>query len=303
MIQLEHSQEAAERLQRYVHKTPILASSSLNSLFGKQLTFKAEHLQKTGSFKVRGALNAALQAYDTEGYVTYSTGNHGQAIAYAAKMLGKKAIIVMAIPTAQKVKAIKALGADVYIDSVTATNGEALAVQLAADTGYHLISTFDDERVMAGQGTVALELLEQINQLDAVLMPVGGGSLISGAGMVIKSLRSDILVIGIEPEKANDAQQGYRTGKRVVFSEAPETIADGARTIQVGERAFSYIQHYVDDIIAVPDSLIIEAQTLLMERLKQLVEPTGALGLAAVLAGNPLPPRVGIVLTGGNWLP
>ncbi|HXH26469.1 MAG TPA: threonine/serine dehydratase [Candidatus Acidoferrum sp.] len=304
MITLSDSQDAARRLQGFVHQTPVLTSTTLDSLLGKQLFFKAEHLQKTGSFKIRGALNAALQAGDVPGFIAFSSGNHAQALAYAAKLLGKPAIILMPFDASkQKIKATKAHGADVRTEGVTIENREALVTQLAAETGYRLIPPYNDEQVMAGQGTLALEFLQQTPGLEAILVPIGGGGLISGVATVVKSLLPQVKVIGVEPENANDAQQSLRAGQRIALPTTPKTIADGVRTITLGDQTFPHIQKYVDAIITAPDNLIAQAQMLIMERLKQVVEPTAALSLAPLLADNNLPTRIGIVLTGGNWLP
>ena len=249
MISLYNSQEAAKRIQAFIHKTPVLTSVTLDNLLGKQLFFKAEHLQKTGSFKIRGALNAALQASDASGFIAFSSGNHAQALAYAAKLLGKPAIILMPFDASeQKVKATKALGADVRTNGVTTENREALVAQLAAETGYQFIPPYNDERVMAGQGTVALEFLEQAPDIEAILVPIGGGGLISGIATVVKALRPDIKIIGVEPETANDAQQSLRAGKRVALPATPKTIADGVRTIIVGDQTF-YISNNMSTIL------------------------------------------------------
>lgn len=304
MISLQDSQEALQRIRSYVHCTPILTSSTLNTTVGHEVFFKAEHLQKTGSFKVRGALNATLQAGDVAGFIAFSSGNHAQAIAYAGKKLGKPVIVVMPEDAPrQKMEATRSLGARVVSEGVTIANRETIVAKLTTETGYHFVPPYNDERVMAGQGTLALEFLQQSKQLEAILVPIGGGGLISGVATVVKNISPNIKVIGVEPSSANDAQQSLRQGKRITLAETPKTIADGVRTLVVGDKTFPHIQASVDDIITADDEQIAAAQLLIMQRLKQVVEPTASLALAPLLGKNDLPQRVGVILTGGNWLP
>lgn len=304
MIYLEDVQAAALRIAPYIHRTPVFTSQGLDRLLGRQLFFKAEHLQKTGSFKARGALNAALQMQNPRGIIAVSSGNHAQGAAYAAQVIGVRAMVVMpedASPT--KKAATRAYGAEVYDQGVTVENREEVVRKLAQETGYELIHPFDDFRVMAGQGTQALELLEQVSDLDAVLVAVGGGGLIAGIATVIKSLRPECEVIGVEPETANDAQQSLQAGVRIKLLQAPKTVADGVRTLVVGEKTFPVMQHHVDRIVTVPDEVTLQAQRLMMERLKQVVEPTAGLALAPVLMNYHLPRRLAVIVCGGNWLP
>jgi threonine dehydratase len=304
MIYLEDVQAAAQRIAPYIHRTPVLTSQGLDRLLGRQLFFKAEHLQKTGSFKARGALNAALQMKNPKGIIAVSSGNHAQGAAYAAQVIGVRALVVMpedASPT--KKAATRAYGAEVYDQGVTVENREEVVRKLAQETGYELIHPFDDFRVMAGQGTQALELLEQVPELEAVLVAVGGGGLIAGIATVTKSLRPECEVIGVEPETANDAQQSLQAGVRIKLLQAPRTVADGVRTLVVGEKTFPVMQHHVDRIVTAPDQITLQAQRLMMERLKQVVEPTAGLALAPVLMNYHLPRRLAVIVCGGNWLP
>ncbi|WP_027882979.1 threonine/serine dehydratase [Meiothermus rufus] len=304
MLTLEDIQAAARRIAPYIHRTPVFTSQGLDRLLGHRLFFKAEHLQKTGSFKARGALNAALQLQNPRGLVAVSSGNHAQGVAYAARVLGVPALVVMPEDASPAKKAAtQAYGAEVFDQGVTVENREAVVRQLAQETGYTLIHPFDDLRVMAGQGTQALELLEQVPHLEAVLVSVGGGGLISGIATVIKTLRPECEVIGVEPEGANDAQQSLQAGVRVRLEQAPRTVADGVRTLVVGEQTFPIMQRYVDRIVTVPDEVTLEAQRLMMERLKQVVEPTAGLALGPVLMDYDLPQRLAVIVCGGNWMP
>ncbi|ADD27454.1 threonine/serine dehydratase [Meiothermus ruber] len=304
MLTLQDIQHAAQRIAPYIHHTPVLSSQGLDKLLGRRFFFKAEHLQKTGSFKARGALNAALQLQNPRGLIAVSSGNHAQGVAYAAQVIGAPALVVMpedASPT--KKAATRAYGAEVYDQGVTVENREQVVRALAEETGYALIHPFDDLRVMAGQGTQALELLQQVPDLDAVLVAVGGGGLISGIATVIKSLRPACEVIGVEPETANDAQQSLQMGARVKLVQAPRTVADGVRTLAVGEKTFPVMQRHVDRIVTVPDEVTLEAQRLMMQRLKQVVEPTAGLALGPALMSYDLPERVAVIVCGGNWMP
>lgn len=304
MLTLETVQAAARRIKPYIHRTPVFTSSDLDRQFGRQLFFKAEHLQKTGSFKARGALNAALQLESPRGIIAVSSGNHAQGAAYAAQVIGKPALIVMPEDSSPlKKEATRAYGAEVYDGGVTVENREKIVRELAQERGYALIHPFDDLRVMAGQGTQALELLEQVPDLDAVLVAVGGGGLISGIATVIKTLRPECEVVGVEPETANDAQQSLQVGTRIKLLAAPKTVADGVRTLVVGEHTFPVMQNHVDRIVTVPDSVTLRGQALMMSRLKQVVEPTAGLAFGPLLMDYELPGRVAVIVCGGNWMP
>jgi threonine dehydratase len=304
VLTLEAIQAAAKRIRPYIHQTPVFTSQTLDRQFSKHLFFKAEHLQKTGSFKARGALNAALQLQDPKGLIAVSSGNHAQGVAYAAQVVGKPALIVMPEDSSPlKKAATRAYKAEIYDQGVTVENREQVVRELAQERGYDLIHPFDDLRVMAGQGTQALELLEQVPELEAILVAVGGGGLISGVATVVKTLRPECAVIGVEPETANDAQQSLQVGTRIKLMSAPQTVADGVRTLVVGEHTFPVMQNHVDRIVTVPDAVTLEAQRLMMSRLKQVVEPTAGLALGPLLMDYGLPERVAVIVCGGNWLP
>ncbi len=304
MVTLQDIKFAQKRISPYVHKTPIITSRSIDRYLDKAVYFKSEHLQKTGSFKARGALNAALQAGDVKGFIAVSSGNHAQAVAYAAQIIKTKALVIMPQDSSSlKINAAKSYGAEVFTNGVTVENRERVLEDMIEKTGYHLIHPFNDERVIAGQGTQALELLEQVKNFDAVLAAVGGGGLLSGIATAIKNIKPNIEVIGVEPELANDAQQSLEAGKIITLKEAPNTVADAVRAMKVGNKTFSHIQKYADRILTVPDETIIEAHKLLMQRTKQVVEPTAALAFAPLLMDYDLPSKVAVILSGGNWLP
>jgi len=304
VLTLEDIQCAARRIAPYIHQTPVFSSRGLSALLGKTLFFKAEHLQKTGSFKARGALNAALQLKNPRGLIAVSSGNHAQGVAYAAQVIGVPALVVMPEEASPiKKAATRAYGAKVFDQGVTVENREQVMQRLAEQTGYEVVHPFDDLRVMAGQGTQALELLEQVPELEAVLVAVGGGGLISGIATAVKSLRPECEVIGVEPEGANDAQQSLRVGVRVKLAQAPQTVADGVRTLVVGEKTFPVMQKHVDRILTVPDEVTLQAQHLMMQRLKQVVEPTAGLALGPLLMRYELPERIAVIICGGNWVP
>jgi threonine dehydratase len=304
MLVLSDIYAAQRRIAPYIHQTPVLTSQLLDQKLGRRLFLKAEHLQKTGSFKARGALNAALQLENPTGIIAVSSGNHAQGVAYAAQVLGVPALVVMPAGASNlKKEATRSYGATVYDKGVTFENREEVLAGLVEETGYSLIHPFNDYRVMAGQGTVALELLQQVPQLDAVLVAIGGGGLMAGVATAIKAMTPWIEVIGVEPATANDAQQSLAAGRRIKLPHAPDTVADGVRTLMVGERNFPILQQHVDRVITASEAAILEAQALMMTRTKQLIEPTGALPLAPLLEGAQLPTHLGIVVCGGNWWP
>lgn len=302
MLGLKEIQEAARRIAPHIHHTPLLTSKSLDALLGKALLFKGEHLQKTGSFKARGALSKALTLENPKGLLAVSSGNHAQGVAYAARVLGVPALIVMPEEASPyKKAATRALGAEVVDRGVTPENRERVAQALLEETGYAFIHPFDDPLVMAGQGTVGLELLAQAEGLEAVLAPVGGGGLLAGVATAVKALAPGVLVLGVEPEGADDAKKSLERGEIVRLREAPKTRADGVRTLSLGEKTFPVLRMRVDGILTVSEGAILEAERLLFTRLKQVVEPTGALPLAAVLEhGESLPQRLALLLSGGN---
>ena len=305
VINLADVYAAYRRIRPYLHETPVVRSLSLEADLGKELYFKAEPFQKTGSFKARGALNKALVCPEARGFVAASSGNHALGVAYAARVLGRPAVAV--IPegaSAVKKAAVRALGAEVIDQGVDAENREAIAKEVARQRGFCFIHPFDDWEVMAGQGTVGLELTHQAPFLDAVLVPVGGGGLISGVATAIKALSPKTLVVGVEPALADDARRSFISGRRVFLPGPPATIADGVRTLALGERTFEVIKERVDEILVVSEEAIRRALELFVFRTKVFAEPTGALALAAVLEhGERLPGRLALVVSGGNGEP
>lgn len=305
-MELAEIHAAYRRIRPYIHRTPLLTSRLLDELLGKRLLLKAEHLQKTGSFKARGALSKALTLENPKGLLAVSSGNHAQGVAYAARILGVKALIVMPEEASPyKKEAARAYGAQVVDQGVTVENREEVARALLEETGYAFIHPFDDPLVMAGQGTAGLELMAQAGEMglfpEAVLVPVGGGGLIAGVATAVKAFSPSTLVLGVEPEGADDARRSLEEGEIVRLSQAPKTRADGVRTLALGQRTFPILKRRVDAILTVSEEAILEAEGLLFTRTKQVVEPTGALPLAAVLEhGERLPQVLALLLSGGN---
>ncbi|WOX06150.1 threonine ammonia-lyase [Microbulbifer pacificus] len=297
---------AAERLHGQIHRTPLVTSSSLNQLLGAEIHFKCEHLQKVGAFKARGAANAVLQLPPgTEMVATHSSGNHGAALAWAAAQQGIRCTVVMPenAPAAKKT-AVAAYGAEILYCAPTLAARESTLAELVAKTGAHVVPPFDDARIIAGQGTVAQEIVGQCRELgfspDLVVAPVGGGGLLAGVALAMSALAPDVRVLGAEPAGADDAQRSFRSGTRVT-EQVPETIADGLRTT-LGVRNFAVIRERVSDIVTVSETGILTALELLWRRTKQLVEPSAAVGLAAVMEHSARfrNKRVVVVLSGGN---
>jgi threonine dehydratase len=297
---------AYRRIAPHTHRTPLLTSRLLDELLGKRLLLKAEHLQKTGSFKARGALAKALTLESPKGLLAVSSGNHAQGVAYAARVLGVRALLVIPEEASPlKKAAARAYGAEVVDRGVTAENREEVAKALKEETGYALIHPFDDPWVIAGQGTTGLELMVQAGKRgvfpEAVLVPVGGGGLIAGVATAVKALSPTTLVLGVEPEGADDARRSLLAGRILRLPQAPRTRADGVRTLAVGELPFQVMREKVDGVLTVSEEAILEAERLLFTRTKQVVEPTGALPLAAVLEhGENLPKTLALLLSGGN---
>jgi threonine dehydratase len=305
-IGIEDVRAAAGRLKGRIHRTPVITSRSFDERCGCRVFFKCENLQRAGAFKIRGALNKLLTISDeerTRGVVGFSSGNHAQGVALAARIIGASAILLM--PTdapASKVAATKSYGAEVvYYDRQT-EDREVRAKELVAKTGRILVPPYDDPAIMAGQGTAALELMEEVPDLDALLTPVGGGGLMAGCSTVAKALRPAARIYGVEADTANDTYLSFKRGKRVTIA-PPPTIADGIRNLSPGALTFPINKRNLDDVLLVSDKEIEEAVRFLLLRCKILVEPTGAVAAAAVLAGKlPMPKdsRVGLVLSGGN---
>ena len=297
-------QEARERIAGKVGVTPVLTSGTLDTQAGAQLHFKCENFQKCGAFKARGATNAVFALSQEEarlGVATHSSGNHAAALARAARLRGIPAYIVMPDNSPQaKRAAVERYGGQISYCAASLAARESAAHELVAATGATLIHPYDDLAVMAGQATAAVELLNQVPDLDAILCPVGGGGLLSGTAVAAKSLKSVVRVFGVEPAGADDAARSLRAG-RILPSINPNTIADGLRA-SLGERPFAEIRRLVDDITLVSDELIVRAMRRLWEVMKIVVEPSGAVPYAALLTERPelRGRRIGVILSGGN---
>jgi threo-3-hydroxy-L-aspartate ammonia-lyase len=301
---LAEVERAAQRIAGRVHRTPVIGSRLLDRELGCRALLKAEHLQRVGAFKARGAFNALLAldpATRAAGVVAVSSGNHAQAVALAAAETGSRAVVVMpADANPGKVAATRAYGAEVVTEGVTAETREAVVRALAAERGLHLVHPFDDPDVMAGQGTAALELLQDAPDLDLVLVAVGGGGLLAGTAAAVKGRSPATRVVGVEPATAADARASLAAGRRVRLPAVPVTVADAVRSQVVGERPFEVMRRLVDEIVTVTDAELLEALALCWSRTKQLVEPTAALPLAALRTGAAKGGRVGVILSGGN---
>lgn len=298
-------QAAATRLQGQAHRTPVLRSRSADDLLGAQVFFKCENLQRAGAFKFRGAFNALARlegAQRKAGVVAFSSGNHAQAVALSAQILGMPATIVMPKDApAIKVAATKGYGATVITYDRYTEDREAISRELAQKHGLTLIAPYDHADVIAGQGTAALELFEETGPLDALFVCLGGGGLLAGCSLAARALAPNCRVYGVEPEAGNDGQQSFRSGS-IVHINTPQTIADGAQTQHLGQLTFPLIQKNVTDVLTVSDAQLVGAMHFLAERMKLLVEPTGCLGFAAAktMAPSLKGQRVGVILSGGN---
>ena len=299
---------AATRLNGVANKTPILRSRLLDEMVGAQIYLKAEHLQRTGAFKFRGAFNAVAalnQEVRSKGVVSYSSGNHAQALARAAQIFRIPATIVMPSDAPQsKRKATEAYGAGVVEYDRYTQKRESIAEELRKEHKLTLIPPFDDPYVIAGQSTCGQELIEQTDHLDQVIVAVGGGGLIAGTALAIQQRNPKCQIIGVEPEKGNDVQRSLAAGAIIEIA-VPETIADGQQTTSAGVHTFPIIQKYVDEIVTVTDEQIIEAMVFLFKYQNQVVEPSGASSLAAVLNDktHSKGKRVGVIISGGNVSP
>ena len=301
---LDEVRAAAGRLRGSIHRTPLLASHSISERIGVEVRLKCENLQRAGSFKIRGAMNALLQIPRDDrkrGVVAFSSGNHAQGVALAAKILGMPATIVMPENSVvTKVEATRAYGATVVTAGVTSATRDTVAREIAEKTGAAVIPPFDDERVIAGAGTVGLEIVEEWPEVTTIITPLGGGGLLSGTSLAATSVKPDVDMFGVEPAAGNDGEQSFRSGK-IVSIAPPNTIADGARTLAIGERNFAIIRERVKDVVSVDDDVLLDTTKWAMYRTKLVIEPTGALGLAALIAGK-IKPRgpVAVVISGGN---
>ena len=305
VVSLQDIRDAAQRIAGAAHRTPVLRSRTLDALTGARVYLKAEHLQRVGAFKFRGAYNAIARLpaeQRARGIAAYSSGNHAQAVALAARELGSSAVIVMPADTPPaKLDAVAGYGAEIVTYDRYTGNREELGERLAGERGLALIPPYEHPDVIAGQGTAALELLEEVGALDALVVPVGGGGLIAGSATAAKGLQPGIRVIGVEPEAGDDTKQSLAAGERVRI-EVPRTIADGQAAPIPGELTFSINRRLVDEIVLVSDDEIRDGLRFAVDRLKQVLEPSGATGLAALLAGRlrPAPARIGVIISGGN---
>ena len=305
MLGLDAIREAAHRIHPIAHRTPVLTSHLFDKAAGVECHFKCENFQRGGAFKIRGAANFLLSLEEDKrrhGVVAFSSGNHAQAVAIAAAYCGTQATIVM--PTdapAVKLRATRAYGATVVLYDRLTEDREALGRQLAEETGATLVPPYDHPWIIAGQGTAALELLEERPDLEAIVTCVGGGGLLSGSAIAAKSIRPEIRVFGVEPELANDTWLSWRAGHRVEIAPS-ETIADGLRATKPGAVTFPIVKQLADDILLVSEEEIRAAMDFLNSRLKIVVEPSGAVPAAALLSGK-LPggfKKVGVIVSGGN---
>ena len=295
---------AADRIRRHIHRTPVLSCAGIDRLVGARLFFKCENFQKVGAFKIRGATNAVLSLNEraaAAGVATHSSGNHAAALALAARLRGVPAYVVMP-DTAPQVKkeAVAGYGAKITFCAPTLEAREAGLARIVADTGAAFIPPYNDERIIAGQATAALELLADIPDLDLILTPVGGGGLVSGTALTVRSLSPSSRVIAAEPRGADDAYRSFRAG-HIIPSVNPQTIADGLLT-SLGDKTFAIIRDCVDDIVTVEEADIIRAMRLIWERMKIVVEPSAAVPLGALLSRSVdvQGKRVAIILSGGN---
>ena len=305
MLQFSQVQSAAARLKGVAHRTPVLTSHTLDAMLGMQVFLKAENLQRMGAFKFRGGYNSVNVLSDAErerGVVAFSSGNHAQAVALAAQLHGCRATIVMPHDApALKLAATRGYGAEVVLYDRYKEDRSAIAKALVQERGASLIPPYDHLPVMAGQGTTALELIEDVGTLDALIVCAGGGGLLSGCTVAAKHLLPEIAVYGAEPERGNDMQQSLRRGE-IVSIDVPRTICDGQQTQSVGVHPFEVIRAMVKDVLAVPDPVVVDAMRFVFERMKVVLEPSGACALAALMHHREQfrGQRVGVTLSGGN---
>ena len=296
---------AAENGYGVVHRTPVLTSTTVNQKTDSQVFFKCENFQRTGSFKFRGAYNSLYQLSSNQkqqGVIAFSSGNHAQALALAGKLLNIPRTIVMPSNAPEvKIAATRGYGAEVILYEPNTTDREQFTKEIATERDLKIIPPYNYAPTVAGQGTAAQELIEEVGELDLLLVPCGGGGLLSGCAIAAKTLSPQCRVIGVEPKQADDATRSFHTGVLHKVNN-PDTIADGARTPCLGEINFPLVLHYVDDMVTVSEEDIISTMLFLWERLKIVVEPTGTLAAAALLQGITNAPntKVGIIISGGN---
>jgi threonine dehydratase len=303
VIDLDDVQAAARRIEGVAHRTPVFTSRTLDERTGAHVHLKAECLQRGGAFKFRGAYNKIASLPEdvrARGVLAYSSGNHAQAVAIAAHLLDTTATIVM--PTdapAAKLEATRGYGAEIVFYDRWTDDREQIGARLAEERGLSLVKPYDDPLVMAGQGTTAVELLADVPELDVLVAPVGGGGLIAGCATAAKALRPGIRVVGVEPAAGDDTARSLAAGERVHLG-VPRTIADGLQAPEPGELTFEVNRRLVDEIVTVSDAEILDAMAFLFDRLKLVVEPSGAVGVAALLERRVSGGRIGVVLSGGN---
>ena len=304
-LQYGDVEQAAARIDGAAHRTPVLTSRTADAAVGATLFFKCENFQRMGAFKFRGAYNAIARFTEEQrraGVLTYSSGNHAQAIALSARLAGIRAAIIMPNDApALKVAATKEYGGEVIFYDRYTENREEIGRRLAQERGMTLIPPYDHPDVIAGQGTAAKELFDDVGELDVLLVPLGGGGLLAGSALSASALSPNCKVIGVEPEAGNDGQQSLRSGQ-IVDIGVPQTIADGAQTSHLGQHNFEVIRRLVDDIVTVSDDQLVATMKFFAERMKMVVEPTGCLAAAAALQGvYPVAgKKVGILISGGN---
>ncbi|MCA9972849.1 MAG: pyridoxal-phosphate dependent enzyme, partial [Anaerolineales bacterium] len=300
----QHVADAAQRLAGIANKTPVMTSRTLDALTGGQIFLKCENFQRVGAFKFRGAYNAISQLAPEQkaaGVITHSSGNHAQGLALAARLLGVRAVVVMP----EDAPAIKRAATEAYGAKVVpcrAVEREAVSADLVARHGYTLIHPYDNDAIIAGQGTAAFELFAEVGDLDMLFVPVGGGGLISGSALAAAGRDADCRVVGVEPETAADANQSWRENRIVTLPSVPDTLADGLRTRFVGQRNLAVMRQYVHDMRTVSEDAILETLEFVWARLKILIEPSSAVALAPLFTGqvSAAGKRVGVIFSGGN---
>ena len=305
MVTYNDIEKAHQRISDHIHNTPILTSDSLDNELGSNLFFKCENFQKTGSFKIRGATNSILQLNDTEiknGIITTSSGNHGAAVAFIADKIGTSSKIIMPNNTPKnKIENVQRYGGEIFYCEPNIKSREDTLEKMIQKSGGSIIHPYNDEKIIAGQGTAAKELIEKVPDLDVIICPVSGGGLLSGTLLAAKNLKPDIKVFGAEPENADDTYRSILKNK-IMSNETTDTIADGLRA-QVGTVTFPIIKENVDKILLVSEEMIISSMYMIWQRLKIIIEPSCSIVLAALILNSNifLNKKVGLILTGGNY--
>ena len=305
MVTYNDIEKAHQRISDHIHNTPILTSDSLDNELGSNLFFKCENFQKTGSFKIRGATNSILQLNDTEiknGIITTSSGNHGAAVAFIADKIGTSSKIIMPNNTPKnKIENVQRYGGEIFYCEPNIKSREDTLEKMIQKSGGSIIHPYNDEKIIAGQGTAAKELIEKVPDLDAIICPVSGGGLLSGTLLAAKNLKPDIKVFGAEPENADDTYRSILNNK-IMSNQTTDTIADGLRA-QVGTVTFPIIKENVDKILLVSEEMIISSMYMIWQRLKIIIEPSCSIVLAALMLNSNkfLNKKVGLILTGGNY--